>query len=502
MAAAFPVFSFGASAGAGGAPGTLHPEETLGLEAFPRVPPAVSEVGEDWNDPRPTIESCRLAARVSTALVEAFMMHLGADPDVDLEQLAHVPEATVTELIPRVQVEGQPVSPLQQGQLAFFWKTLKKAVLPESPPASAGPAVWAPPPPEPETQKRKIAEVLDQVDDTQFPVLSLAKITELRIVYRMVTGGDPPDHARPTAEHLSALAHRLSTGAAPYVDFAVFGPYGKRQAKLMKFTAQVFIGNELVTRQLRGPANHTEWKAGWAVFRSATIMLQAASPAALDSYSRGVEELVLLFPSSWGVVSMADETLRAERWELLKETMPTANWSEIISESAFGATTMAHWWYLHVVGPLSNGTRTKAVVAAVEGHAPPSSGDGQPGSSSGPGGQQPSRATNRPSTVGEGKPGACHKFNYSKCLNPNCPNPHACVGCGARWPFRTCKKCNPDAATPDGKEGKGQSREAGSEKGKGKASPADTQPDSTEGKKKKKSKHRGGAAMKGGGSGK
>ena len=198
---------------------------------------------------------------------------------------------------------------------------------------------------------------------------------------------------------------------------------------------------------------------------------------------------------------MADETLRAERWELLKEARPTASWGEIISESAFGATTMAHWWYLHVVGPLSNGTRAKAVVAAVEGHVAASSGDGQPSTSTVPAVQQPQRTTNRPSGVNEGKASACNKYNYSKCTTSNCPNPHVCIGCGARWPFRTCKKCNPVAAAPDGREGKGQGKEAGAVKGKGKASQEASQEDTTERKQKRKS--RGGKAPKpGGGSGK
>ena len=84
----------------------------------------------------------------------------------------------------------------------------------------------------------------------------------------------------------------------------------------MRFTAQVFVHGELVTRQLRGPGSYSGWRASWGVFRAAMIMVNGASPSTLDRYARGIEELVALFPHAWGIVSLADETTRAERWDI------------------------------------------------------------------------------------------------------------------------------------------------------------------------------------------
>ena len=108
----------------------------------------------------------------------------------------------------------------------------------------------------------------------------------------------------------------MASGRAPYTEFAVFGPYGRRYSKLRKFEAQVFVHGELTTRMLRGPASFEAWKACWRVFRSCMLMLRAATPSALDAYKEGIRMLVTLYPGAWGVIQVADETVRGEQWDL------------------------------------------------------------------------------------------------------------------------------------------------------------------------------------------
>ena len=221
-------------------------------------------------------------------------------------------------------------------------------------------------------------------------------MAKMREFHRNVTGGDPPDHERPTAEQLSALSHRLGSGKAPFADFAVFGPYRRRQTKLLRFTAQVFAHGELVTRQLRGPGSFQGWRAGWGVFRAAMIMINGASPATLDRYARGIEELVTLYPHAWGIISLADETMRAERWDIVKEGLGAGgSWEDVISGSAFGfGNSCARWWFIHVLGPLANGSKQSATatVATLEGLVPGShmaSAAHQPSGFAEPRGQSP-----------------------------------------------------------------------------------------------------------------
>eukprot|EP00971_Amphidinium_carterae_P323534 6429354-Amphidinium_carterae.1 len=75
----------------------------------------------------------------------------------------------------------------------------------------------------------------------------------------------------PTAEQLSCLRVKLQGDAVPYVDFSLFGPYGKRQAKMMKHAAQIFVGGELVAKQMPGPPNFAAWRQCFRVYRVAMI---------------------------------------------------------------------------------------------------------------------------------------------------------------------------------------------------------------------------------------
>ena len=47
---------------------------------------------------------------------------------------------------------------------------------------------------------------------------------------------------------------------APFVDFAVWGPFGDRMAKEQRADAQVFVGNTLASRKVHGPADFEGWK--------------------------------------------------------------------------------------------------------------------------------------------------------------------------------------------------------------------------------------------------
>ena len=58
-----------------------------------------------------------------------------------------------------------------------------------------------------------------------------------------LTRGDvDPFLAGDDAEQLGALADRLSKDTVPYTDMGLWGPYGRRQAKVLKFQAQIWVG--------------------------------------------------------------------------------------------------------------------------------------------------------------------------------------------------------------------------------------------------------------------
>jgi hypothetical protein len=63
------------------------------------------------------------------------------------------------------------------------------------------------------------------------------------------------------------LQKRLVTqDTAPYVDFAIFVPFGQRASKASKFRTYTLTATGYVTKDLPGPANFTQWRT--AVFKS------------------------------------------------------------------------------------------------------------------------------------------------------------------------------------------------------------------------------------------
>ena len=273
-----------------------------GLGAQPPAAPAEEGAGSGVLAPTATEGGVSLRDLVSSTefpfnLVEVWLESVGANTDTMIEHLAFAPIDDVQSGLDKARLDGNPLTGSQRGPLLYFWKAVVQAGTDEPAPPTAGAAPQTAAAAD-EGTERKVADVLDRVDDSAYPLLSPENVAQMRQSYRLVPGGDPPDSERPAAEHLSALQHRISSGGAPFADFAVFGPYGRRQAKLLKFTAQVFVNGELVAKQLRGPSNYEGWRAGWRVFRGAMIMVGAASPATSDRYARGIEELNLLFPGS------------------------------------------------------------------------------------------------------------------------------------------------------------------------------------------------------------
>ena len=233
----------------------------------------------------------------------------------------------------------------------------------------------SPPDAAPTRAKRKFADTLDQGDDQLFEELAPAEVADLREEHVKVTGGPPAEDCRPTTEQLSALSVRVAGGRAPFTDFAIWGAFGRRTAKLLKYTAQVFVDGSLQTRLLKGPSSFESWRASWRVFRSAMIMLGAARPAALDGYEEGVRRLAVLFPAGWGTIACADETMRAEQWDIVHEQFgsaapdPDLPWDYVLTQTTYGVPNAlrSNWWETRVVLPLLQGQQ-RGTAAATASH--------------------------------------------------------------------------------------------------------------------------------------
>eukprot|EP00971_Amphidinium_carterae_P163487 3241901-Amphidinium_carterae.1 len=106
--------------------------------------------------------------------------------------------------------------------------------------------------------------------------------------YHTTFGTRPQPYEEPSGEQLSALKALLDDDRAPYCDFAIWGPFGRRQGKLLRFQAQVFVYGELHTKMMAGPNTFEAWRPCWRVFRVAMILLQASLPGPLDEYEERI----------------------------------------------------------------------------------------------------------------------------------------------------------------------------------------------------------------------
>ena len=175
-------------------------------------------------------------------------------------------------------------------------------------------------------------------------------------------GGPREDNEDTTPEQLSALAARFASDEAPYADFTIFSPFGKRAVKLMTFLAQIFVGCELTTKSAAGPWDFEQWRKCWPGVQDGDVEAQciAAGPLALDACEEGLRQLSTGFPQYWGHVSVVEDQLRSERWETLRgrvESMaqksqlpgswdPNRSWAAVIAYSAFGTGgSDMPWWF-------------------------------------------------------------------------------------------------------------------------------------------------------------
>ena len=318
--------------------------------------------------------------KVPEAVAKALAEALGGGEDLTLEDFAFIAEDAVKRAAEGLSIDGTAATDLQRAQVnKLFHRARQSAAgagLPVpgviAPVASAAPAA---PPPVEQPLLLKQSAFIDQTSEATFPLLGAEVIRGLRDRYAELVGDHPSSAGRPTDEQLSGLKAKLESGRVPYVDFAVFGPFDDQAARLRKFTDQVFVNGVLQTRLLHGPASFADWQGCWLIFKNAMIMLDAATLGSLNKYEEGLRQLWLTY-GDWAVISQADVAMRSREWtivhdELLQgKSLGSKPWSQVMQTTAFGevAGPRAHWWWLHVVGPLTNkaGNSAQVVVDRLE----------------------------------------------------------------------------------------------------------------------------------------
>ena len=149
----------------------------------------------------------------------------------------------------------------------------------------------------------KMANILDQMDDSETKMPDMVKLHEWAQRYIAVMGAPPQDEEEATDAQLAALHH-----------FAIWLPFGRRVQKNQKFRAFFPLGDgSFVVKELPGSQNLQQWLVCWRVYKTACISLEIATLASVQLYEKVIDKLVLQWPKAWGLIAQADDKARAEK---------------------------------------------------------------------------------------------------------------------------------------------------------------------------------------------
>ena len=125
----------------------------------------------------------------------------------------------------------------------------------------------------------KSAAIIDQLDETEVEPLTRTELDRAYACHVEVTGAEPTHKAEPTAEQLAALRGKIvKRGEAPYADFSIFTPYGRRVQRQMRTRSYVFQPDgSFKTTEIPGPSSFQAWTACWRVFKAALYMLRGTA---------------------------------------------------------------------------------------------------------------------------------------------------------------------------------------------------------------------------------
>lgn len=178
-------------------------------------------------------------------------------------------------------------------------------------------------------RKVKLSLVMDQGDETEVKLLNPANIRTMIADWRELEndGEDPleEEEEEATGDQLTALDYRLKQGAMPFVDFAVWRPFGARFGRLLKFVDYFPQPKEgFVTKEINGPVSFEEWKKSWRVFVFAMVVIGAASRSRLTKYELRIQKLHETYPKFWWIIGLADIRMRSEHLERIRRRLMMA----------------------------------------------------------------------------------------------------------------------------------------------------------------------------------
>ena len=110
----------------------------------------------------------------------------------------------------------------------------------------------------------KLSAVWHPTLDSVLVRMSSVRFRKLFSRYKEKRGADPVEEIEPTLEQVSAAVQVISADRAPYADFGVFGPYGRRLLQKFLCTAWNFNPDGTWSRQqFPGAPTFPYWRASY-----------------------------------------------------------------------------------------------------------------------------------------------------------------------------------------------------------------------------------------------
>ena len=167
--------------------------------------------------------------------------------------------------------------------------------------------------------KVKLSSIVDPSLDTDLVRLPHADIRNMYRQYEALRGAEPATEIEPTVEQISAIAQLVKSDMAPYADFALFGPHGRRLLHKLSYLSYTFMPDgSWQRRELPGPPSFDHWWTSFWVLRTTYLLLGLAPSEAIDNYG----ELIRGFSSIYGAgawfIYAADVRMRVEQFDRLR----------------------------------------------------------------------------------------------------------------------------------------------------------------------------------------
>jgi hypothetical protein len=170
----------------------------------------------------------------------------------------------------------------------------------------------------------KMSILVDSTIDSEVLALAKGTVEKLFSDYRASRGEFPSPEIEPTEDQLSAVSQLLKTGVAPYVDFAIFGPFGRRLLRKLTFISYQYNAPEGSWKRLElpGPPDFDSWWKSWLVFKCTLLLLDAVRPERLDHYGEHIRSFLATYGTEcWFIIYQADVRMRSEQFERIRRRL-------------------------------------------------------------------------------------------------------------------------------------------------------------------------------------